>query len=44
MILFQLHANAGTDGFSAFLSQPSLDGSARPIVYISRVTLPDEAI
>ncbi|CAN0030513.1 unnamed protein product [Sphacelaria rigidula] len=41
--LFQLHTDASTDEFGAVLNQPQLHGSIRPILYISRATLPNEA-
>ena len=35
----RLHCDASTAGLGATLEQEQLDGSIRPIVYISRVTL-----
>ena len=40
--LFQLYTDASLEGFGAVLNQPQLDGSVRPILYISRATLPNE--
>ena len=40
---FQLHTDTSTDGFGAVPNQPQLDGSVRPILYISRASLPNEA-
>ena len=40
--LFQMHTDASREGFGAVLNQPQLDGSVRPILYISRATLPNE--
>ena len=39
---FRLHCDASTAGFGASLEQEQLDGSIRPIVYISRATLTNE--
>ena len=39
---FRLYCDASTDGFGATLEQEQLDGSTRPIVYISRATLSNE--
>ena len=39
---FRLHCDASTDGLGATLEQEQLDGSIRPIVYISRATLDNE--
>ena len=39
---FRLHCDASTDGLGATLEQEHLDGSIRPIVYISRATLSNE--
>ena len=39
---FRLHCDASTAGFGASLKQEQLDGSIRPIVYISRATLTNE--
>ena len=39
---FRLHCDASTAGLSATLEQEQPDGSIRPIVYISRVTLDNE--
>ena len=39
---FRLHCDASADGIGATLEQEQLDGSIRPIVYISRATLPNE--
>ena len=36
---FRLHYDASTDGLGAPLDQEQLDGSIRPVVYISRATL-----
>ena len=41
--LFQLHTDASTDFLGAVLKQLQLDGSVRPVLYISRATLPNEA-
>ena len=39
---FRLHCDASTAGLGATLEQEQLDGSIRPIVYISRATLDNE--
>ena len=39
---FRLRCEASTDGLGATLEQEQLDGSIRPIVYISRATLSNE--
>ena len=39
---FRLHCDVSTHGLGATLEQEQLDGSIRPIVYISRATLADE--
>ena len=39
---FRLHCDASTDGLGATLEQEQLDGSIRPIVYISRAALSNE--
>ena len=39
---FRLHCDANTNGLGAILEQEQLDGSIRPIVYISRATPSDE--
>ena len=39
---FRLHYDASTDGLGATLEQEQLDGSIRPIVYISRATIPNK--
>ena len=38
----RLHCDASTDGLGTTLEQEQLDGSVRPIVYISRATLDNE--
>ena len=39
---FRLHCDASTNGLGATLEQEHLDGSIRPIVHISRASLPNE--
>ena len=39
---FRLHCDASTAGLGATLEQEQLDGSIRPIVYVSRATLDNE--
>ena len=39
---FRFHCDASTAGFGTSLKQEQLDGSIRPIVYISRATLTNE--
>ena len=39
---FRLHRDASTDGLGGTLEQEQLDGSIRPIVYISRTTFSNE--
>ena len=39
---FRLHCDASTAGLGASLEQEQIDGSIRPIVYISRATLDNE--
>ena len=39
---FRLDCDASTDGLGATLEQEQIDGSVRPIVYISRATLANE--
>ncbi|CAB1118926.1 unnamed protein product [Ectocarpus sp. CCAP 1310/34] len=40
---FRLTTDASISGFGAVLEQPQEDGTVRPLVYISRSTLPNEA-
>lgn len=37
---FQLHSDASVGGFGAILNQRQFRGSVRPILYVSRATLP----
>ena len=42
ILLFQLVTDASKEGFGASLEQKQPDGKIRPLLYISRTTLPSE--